>query len=402
MAVLGLAIVTLVAKLWIAATTFGTNDIVHWLSFLHTVEKVGPIRVYGVSMPYHSDGHVIQLYNHPPLIGYFLVAVHAATHIGFTPQFTIRASSSLADVGSALLIFELLRTRVGLGRALTAGLIVAVSPILIVISGFHGNTDPILIMFALLSAYLLADRDRPLLAGVALAISIGVKIVPVIVVPCLLVYALSRGARVLVRFVIGAAATSALFWGPALVLEGPQVKRDVLGYAGLNSHEWGIDLLAKYAKDPGAATWLEGPGRLIIVAVCSLIPAILVWRRPTSVVSGVALALCAFLALAPSFGPQYFAWVAGPIFLLSIPGGITFTVLASGLLEHVYTRWNGGFPWDHAHATPFTPREQVLGLFVWASLCAVVMIAARRMFLLERDEKPDVEPIEPRTAPQPV
>ena len=50
----------------------------------------------------------------------------------------------------------------------------AVSPVLFVISGFHGNTDPVFVMFALLSVYLLSDRRAPALAGLSIAIALSV------------------------------------------------------------------------------------------------------------------------------------------------------------------------------------------------------------------------------------
>jgi Gpi18-like mannosyltransferase len=129
------ATVILIPKLILAATTYGTNDIFHWFDFLNAVQHTGPIGVY--SYPFEHS-----LYNHPPLIGYYLELIGAGTHIGLAANFSIRAVSSLADVASAVLVFELLRTRRPLPEATFAGIIVACSPILLIVSGFHGNTDP--------------------------------------------------------------------------------------------------------------------------------------------------------------------------------------------------------------------------------------------------------------------
>ena len=43
--------------------------------------------------------------------------------------------------------------------------LLAVAPPSILISGFHGNTDPVMILFVLLSMYLLDRKDYPAFAG---------------------------------------------------------------------------------------------------------------------------------------------------------------------------------------------------------------------------------------------
>jgi Dolichyl-phosphate-mannose-protein mannosyltransferase len=370
--VIAVALAMLVPKLILAATTYGTNDITHWFDFLNAVEKVGPIGIYGYPFT-HS------LYNHPPLIGYYLEVIGAGTHLGLAANFSIRAVSSVADVATAVLVFELLRVRRGLRNATFAGVVVACSPILLIISGFHGNTDPVFIMLLFLSVHLLVDRKAPILAGTALALALGVKIVPVVVVPCLLVYALHRGRATLFRFAGGFAAVSALFWVPALLQQWGAIRHNVIGYSGSPSHVWGLAQLGQIAGNPTWATWLEGPGRMLIVAICALVPALLVWRRPDCVVYGVAFALAAFLALTPTFGTQYLVWGAAAVMLLSPGGGLAFNLLAGVLLAKVYTRWNGGLPWNQARASLFTPGEGVFGLLVWAVLVWALIEAARRL-----------------------
>lgn len=371
--VLVAAVLALLGKLALAITTYGTNDITHWLDFLHGVRQSGPIGIY--SYPFTNS-----LYNHPPLIGYYLEMVGVLTHVGLTPQFTIRAVASLADVVTDVVVFAMVARRRSLREATAAGIIVALSPILIIISGFHGNTDPIFTMLTLLSVYLLADRQRPTLAGGAMALAVGIKIVPVVAVPCLLIYALRRGRSVFARFAAACAVVSAVFWLPALIEQLPAIRRNVLGYSGVNAHEWGIDLLGAWAGHPAWARFMEGSGRLLIVAACAIVPAYLAWRRPQMIAEAVCLALAAFLALTPTFGTQYLAWGAAAVFLLSFRSAVIFNVLGGLLLIHVYNRWSSGLPWYHAHAGPFTPGENVFGLLVWASLCCAVVFGAVRMF----------------------
>jgi len=370
--VLVVSVAFLVPKLVLAATTYGSNDIAHWFDFLRGVKQSGPIGVY--SFPFTSS-----LYNHPPLIGYYLELLRGAQAVGLDLPFTIRAVSSLADVATALIVFEIVRRRCSVAGAAAAGLVVAVSPILFIISGFHGNTDPVFTMLTLLSAHLLVDRDRPVLAGGAMALSLGVKIVPVVAVPCLLVYALVRGRGTFIRYILGLALVSLIFWGPALLTQLGPLRHNVLGYSGSAARFWGIGQLGVWAAQPSWATYLEGPGRTLIVGLCAVIPAVLVWRRPAMAVHGVALSLAGFLAFTPTFGTQYMAWAVAGTVVLGLRGGCAFSVLGGALLVHVYNRWNGGLPWYRAYADPFSPGERVFGILVWALLVGIVVEGTRRM-----------------------
>ncbi len=379
--VLGVSGVALVLKLRVAWTTYGSNDIAHWLDFLRGVQQSGPVGVY--SFPFaHS------LYNHPPLIGYYLELLNGVQALGLGLPFTIRAMSSLADVATAVLVFELVRRRRSLAGAAAAGLVVGASPVLFIISGYHGNTDPIFVLLALLSVHLLVDRDRPVLAGAAMALSLGVKIVPVVALPCLLVYALVRGRTALLRYAGSLVVVSLTFWSPALLTELDPLRRNVLGYTGSSGSVWGIAQLGVWAGQPGWATYLEGPGRLLVVALCALVPAALVWRRPTLLVHGVALSLAAFLAFTPTFGTQYMAWAVAAALLLGLRGGLAFSVLGGALLLQVYDRWSGGLPWCRAYANLFTPGERVFGIGVWALLVGVVVGGARHMLLASGPQRP--------------
>jgi hypothetical protein len=371
--VLAAALVLLIPKLWMAATTFGTNDMAHWLHFMNGVRLSGPIGVYGRPFPG-------ELYNHPPLIGYYLELLNGASHIGISQTFSLRAVSSVADVITAVVVFELMRTRRPLAEATFAGLVVACSPILLIISGYHANTDPVFTMFALLSVYLLVDRDAPIGAGVAMALSIGVKVVPIVVLPTLLVYALRRGRATTVKSVVSFVVVSLLYWGPAMLKQGANVRKHVLGYSGLNAHTWGVDLLGGPAGRSSWSHWIEGPGRLLVVALCALGPALIVWLRPDQAVRGVALALVGFLALTPTFGTQYLVWAAAGSVLLTVRGGAAFNLLGGALLAKTYTRWNGGhIPWNIAHASRFTPNEQRAGVVVWVVLLITMAVGVKRM-----------------------
>jgi uncharacterized membrane protein len=95
----------------------------------------------------------------------------------------LRVVCAIADLTGTLLILGIIRqTRLPISPV--AMFLVAASPISLLISGFHGNTDPIMMSFLLLAVYLLS-RGAPLRAGAALGFAAGIKIVPLLFTPAL-------------------------------------------------------------------------------------------------------------------------------------------------------------------------------------------------------------------------
>ncbi|HEY2044208.1 MAG TPA: glycosyltransferase 87 family protein [Jatrophihabitans sp.] len=363
--VLLVALVALALKLVMAATTFGTRDFWHWADFVAAVHAHGPVGVYAV----HFDR---SFYNHPPGIGYLLELVHFGAGHGVSINFSIRALASLADVGSALLVFELVRARRTLDQAAFAGSAVAASPILFIISGFHGNTDPIFVFFVLLGLYLLAERELAALAGISIALALSIKIVPVVVLAVLALAAWRRGPAALARFAVGGAVTMAVIWLPAVIGQPAGLKRNVLEYAGSGPSQWGLSQLGHWFGDPFWSSYLAGSGRFPIVLLCMLAPAGLYWANRLDEAQAVALALLGFLFLTPAFGAQYTAWAVAAAYLLSIRWATVYNLGGGLLLFWVYTRWNGGLPWDFAHTWGLAKPEVVGAFLVWASLGVIV------------------------------
>ncbi len=366
--VAALAVPVLIVKLVVAARTFGTKDMLHWADFTAGVRAAGPVDIYGLTFP-HS------FYNHPPLMGYVLWFVNGLEDIGISDNFSIRALASLCDVGSAFVLLALLRRRRPLKQATLAAALLALSPVLLLVSGFHGNTDPDFVFLTLLGLYLLADRRLPLYAGVVLALAIGVKIVPMVVLPAVAVYAWKRGRRTLLLLAAGFLATFALTWGPALLTQFQPVKAQVLGYAGNGYSLWGVMQIGHWLGDPGWVAVLGGPGRIGLVLVCALLPALAVWFRPAVLLPATAWSLLMFLAFATTFGVQYLVWAVAVAYLVDLWWATAYNISAGILLAVIYNRWSGGLPWDYADPTPFTNGEKIGLLVPWGVLLVLTALA---------------------------
>lgn len=368
--IIAVSVIMLAIKVWFAGSTMGTTDAFYWTAFADAVRQVGPIRVYS----FFPDGGEI-LYNHPPMSGYWLWFLNGIeSWSGASIRFTVRVTASVADVVTTLVVFEMLRRRADLAVATTSALLVAMSPILLIISGFHANTDPVFAMLVILAAYLLADRRAPVGAGASLALAFGVKIVPVVVVPLFLVWALIAGRRVLLRFAASFALVVLITWAPALIEEWDRVMHNVVGYAGISVRQWGLPQIVAWLGNPDwAAALITGPWRYAALLIGAGVPAWLVWRRPAALPAALGIALGLLLILSPAFGHQYLVWPAAALFFVSLVGGALYNLSAGLLIAVVYTRWNGGFPWDTAWGSPMTPTEVFLAFGVWVLLLAIVV-----------------------------
>ncbi|MEO7260935.1 MAG: glycosyltransferase family 39 protein [Jatrophihabitantaceae bacterium] len=375
--VLAIALLALALKVVIAARTYGTNDIRHWTDFVNGVAERGPVGVYGITFER-------SFYNHPPVIGYFLQLVDLGRQHGVSIGFSIRSVASLADVGSALLMFEILRRRRSLREATWAACLAAVSPVLVIISGFHGNTDPIFVLFTLLALHLLADRDKPLAAGLSMGIAIGIKIVPVVAIPVLLVLALTKGRSTLLKFGTGFVVAFGITWLPALIAHGQAVREHVLGYAGSGISQWGLIQIGHWFDDPGWADFLTDTGRFPVVLLCALVPAALVWRRPSMAAEAIGLSLVSFLFLSPAFGCQYLVWAMAAAYLLNFGWATVYNLGAGLVLFKIYTRWAHGFPWNHAGYWGLVGVELVGALLLWGCLGTLAALGIRRILRVER------------------
>jgi len=182
--VLLVGLAAFLAKLLIAMGTYGTQDITWWAGFAEGVSQRGPVGIYGINFGILNGS----VFNHPPLVGYLLEVVNRLSDWGVPLRVTIRAVSSAADLFSGLLVFEILRRRRSLLRSTISGMAVGASPVLFLISGYHGNTDPLFVMLVLLGSFLIIDKRMALLGGVALGLAIGIKLVPIVVLPTIAVY----------------------------------------------------------------------------------------------------------------------------------------------------------------------------------------------------------------------
>ncbi|MDQ1476939.1 MAG: hypothetical protein QOE62_2168 [Actinomycetota bacterium] len=371
--VFSIALVAAACKLLIAATTTGTNDVSHFKDFADAIRHVGPVDVYGLHISHPP-------YNHPPLTGWLLVGINHLTNL-LPFRLLIRSPAIIADVVTSALIFELVRVRRSLRNATIGALLVACSPVLLIISGFHGNTDPVFVMFAILSFYLITRQQSGVLAGMSFAAAISIKLVPIVCLPVLLLIAARAGRRRLMSFAAGAGGLLALTWGPVIARQWAGFDQHVLQYSGYTNPQWGLPEFARLlGVSPHGMDLLTGPGRFALLALSAGIPLLVLWRRPDLDSEAFGLALVLFLLVSTASATQYFAWAAAAAVLVDVGAAVIYNLMAGLLLTIVYDRWNGvrwPFGWDRAYASAYTHREVIVATLVWMTLLAVAVTPLR-------------------------
>lgn len=357
-------------KAALAATTYGTNDVQTFEQMLEKLQERGARTLYLEGTDIVLDGRVVggMPMNHPPaVLGLLRVGGALRDLTGLRLGFWLRMACALADLLSLWALYRLL----GVDSEEWIGiLLVALAPAAIMISGFHGNTDPIMISFVVIAVYLLEKRDSPWLAGAAFGLACSIKVWPLVLAPAFL---LSKDPfRRRAGFVAAALMTAlalALPWHAAgLTLMAQRVFR----YGSL-PWWWGIPYLAHGSQ--AAARTVR-----IAMIVCVLAAAAVMYRRVPSLFARCAVLTFLFLFLAPGFGPQYLAWAVPWTAAARWKSAAAWHAAAGVFLFGMYTAWSAGFPWDfaNAHRSLIPHWTFRVGLVAWALTALLIVSVWRR------------------------
>jgi len=213
----------------------------------------------------------------------------------------------------------------------------ALCPISILISGFHGNTDPIMVFFILLSVYLLESRALAWAAGLAFGMAINIKIVPLILVPTVFFYLRNWRARCV--FFTCAALIIVLCWMPYIAQDPVGILRATLGYRSFEA-PWGLSYLiylVKLADSPTPFLIL----RWTIITSATVTP---IWmnKRGANLYTQIGVVIFLFFFLTPGFGVQYLAWLVPFVLTLGIGWTLSYYFSAGAFLFLLYNYWSGG------------------------------------------------------------
>src|SRR5947207_1263342 len=176
--ILALGAATII-KLYLAVSTQGSLDALGFLDHLQKIRELG-IGAYRVRGAFNNP------FNSPPaMIHMIKLWGWLADSTGLRFQFWLRLPSILADTGTFILVALFLRklwpTRTSFGVLFA----LAVCPSSILISGYHGNTDSLMMFLVLLSIWLVETDRRHWLAGTVFGLALCVKVMPLCFIPAL-------------------------------------------------------------------------------------------------------------------------------------------------------------------------------------------------------------------------
>jgi uncharacterized membrane protein len=354
LALVGAALLAFALKAYLSLLTFGTNDVVTFYKFAHTLST------HGLEWTYRHDIS----FNHPPLTAYYICFIYKLDQLPFLREnginfpFLLRLPGILADLVVALVVIRLASTDQRLRSHPWSVALFVLSPVSFMVSGFHGNTDPVMVMFLVLMAWSCL-KGNPWLAGLCFALSCQVKIVPLLLFPVLLLFWSHR--RALFSFVIPFALASVLLWSQPLLTCPGLFLKNVLTYGSFWGL-WGITYWLRLTDIPGLnmVTFFNFPWpEFIVVTILKVFiiacVLLLAWRRRAldsrSLIDSIAYAWIIFFIFSPGVCAQYMVWLAPFVLLLWPRLYAWFTWASSLFLFFFYNITAHGLPWNLAVST---------------------------------------------------
>lgn len=354
--------VGLVLRVAIFLASTGTNDILTWQQFARSISTSG------ICSLYQSD----ILFNHPPLAAFYGVGSLLVSDLTGIPfHFVFKAVPLCADWLTALAVLRLARARFGPVLASRVFCLYAWSPVPVLVSAYHGNTDVVCVWLCVIALSLLASRSSVVLAGAMLGLACNVKLVPVVLVP--LACAWIRKPKAVLLFLSGA-SIGAIPFAWALLACGPTAYTNVFGYAP-QPELWGVTFALILISPAGSPTalmileWYRGVGALLIVAASAVMSVRLKALRVADSIELGTIAFSLFLIFAPGFGVQYLIYVA-PFLMLTHPKiAVWFSATSGVFIVLVYLNFmTQPFPFESAHLAPIPPSATAVGFVSWAIL----------------------------------
>ena len=298
--------------------------------------------------------------------------------MGLHFPFLLRLPGILADLALVLVLLRMSRAQSGLRIPTWALAFFAASPVSVMVSGFHGNTDPVMVLF-LACASFMCVTNRPVLCGLFLALSCQIKIVPLLFLPAFAFYWLSR--QRIRPFCFSFIPIMAVLWSEPLLNFPALFAKNVLSY-GSYWGIWGATYLLRLTgwQDFSRISFFDlTSAQAIVIAILKLLiigAAIgIAWRRRQlrgeAFMHSMAYIWIAFFVFAPGVCAQYLIWLAPFILILSPVFYGCLLAASSIFLFAFYNSTAGGLPWSVAIST-----NKISELWLpWSLLPWAVLIA---------------------------
>lgn len=360
-------------RLALSAASRGSNDIFTWEYFANHANQEGVLWMYA-----NFPG-----WNHPPLMGLLAAALMRLSELtGLRFAVAFKLAPIAADVLCLVLLWRIWSRRASqVAVPLAAVAIFAFSPNAILVSAYHGNTDPLVGLFVLAACVLVEEHARFFWAGVALAAAVNVKLIPLILAPVFL--ANVRRWPDALRF-CGGLSLGVLPFIPVVLRVGDAFYRNAIAYES-NFDRWGIPLFIHLGTEhprwvdwaTQTRAWFVPAGRYLVLSAILALCAWSRWRRPLSTYQLAAGGLAAFLVLAPGFGVQYTAIIGPVLVAASLRWGLVHALSAGAFVGSVYYLFWTREGLLESHFVGYLPSPSYwVGLVSWIGLLVFLLSLA--------------------------
>jgi hypothetical protein len=344
----------------LAAMTYGTSDVLFFQSYAVKAAHDGATALYrdGANLvAYHPD-HVERMAHPPAMLDLWEAVQYVEKASGIPFRFWFRLLTIIANLVSAVFVWKLATAK--------AAIFYVLCPAAIMIAGFHGNSDPLIVAALLASVYAAECKGRSALSGVLYGVALSMKVWPLF-----LILAIMLGLKTWrARFCFGtlALATVAALALPHILTNPRLIISSVFGYRSISGW-WGLSLLPSYVH-------IGVPLTFAAIAVA----AVYLRKRNASLSYMTGSSIILFLVLTPGFGVQYLAWVLPFCFLFGNHVVLGVYATSSAFVAVTYTFYSGGIPWYFADALIRHSGFEVVicfGAVCWIVLAASAMTSLR-------------------------
>jgi Mannosyltransferase (PIG-M) len=366
-------------KLYLALKTDGSLDVPGFQDWLLKIQE------FGILETYHHIGKFNNPFNHTPFISRLLEAIGFLTEkTGLPFKFWLRLPAILADVGSVVLVSKILELRLQVKARLL--IMLAACPISILISGFHGQVDPVMVFFLLLSVYLIESRKDVWLAGMAYGMSLSIKILPIVLAPAIFLYLPKLRERM--TWFVSAAVFFVVLSVPYILQRPITILRAMFGYSSIYG-AWGWTRLVVWIS--GVEPYVNGNiyhltdsqalvsafGRYSLLVVICVVSFWMNYRSnkpPLFLQCGALLFL--FMFITPGYGIQYQSWLIPWVIALSLRPVIIYYAVGGVYVAAEYLCWAC---WDSFPHICIPHNLWTLGLACWCSIFVVLIFYLRAL-----------------------
>src|SRR5207302_6543444 len=213
----------------------------------------------------------------------------------------------------------------------------ALSPVAFMVSGFHGNVDPIMVCVLLVAAYFCVE-EHAVLSAMFLGLACWIKIIPLFLTPVFFFFWMHRGRKQVLQFGASFAFSCLAVWSTALLGSSGYFLKNVLGYSSY-AGGWGITYWCVFFLDAlHFDVTLQLLNRLLpLLTVLKLVVVALAitlgWLRRkqsgTGFLGTIALCWICFAIFTPGFIPYYLICMAPFVLLYSPPWYLILTAASS-------------------------------------------------------------------------